>query len=108
MLTRCAIFEGRIAEGREDEFFELIEQRLLPLWRQMPNATAVRLNRPVQHDPDAPPIVMIQEVDYPSAAALEEALASDVRTRSRAVTLEILQLFDGRFYHVVCERLAPA
>ena len=45
MFTRCAIFEGSIHPGREDEFFRLVEEQLLPLWRRMPNARAVRLMR---------------------------------------------------------------
>ena len=38
MYTRYAIFEGTVHPGREDEFFRLVEERLLPLWRQMPHA----------------------------------------------------------------------
>jgi hypothetical protein len=51
---------------------------------------------------------MIQEIDYPSLDAIEEALVSPVRTQARAVTDEIMALFDGRFYHVVSQRLVPA
>lgn len=106
MYTRCAIFEGQITPGREDEFFALVEERLLPLWKQMPHATAVRVLRGERHDADAPPIAMMQEIDYPSLAAIDEALSSPIRTQARAVTEEIVKLFDGRFYHIVYRRQA--
>lgn len=108
MFTRYAIFEGTITAGREDEFFRLVEERLVPLWRQMPQAQAVRVVRVERRDDGAPPIAMIQEIDYPSLAAIDEALASPVRTAARAATEEILPLFDGRFYHLVGNRQTPA
>ena len=108
MFTRYALFEGRVQSGREDEFFHLVEDRLLPLWRQMPHAQAVRVCRTVTADPDAPPLIMVLAIDYPSLAAIEEALASPVRTQAREVTEEIAQLFDGRFYHLVGQQLGVA
>lgn len=103
MITRTAIFEGKIKCGFEDRFFSEIESRLEPLWRQFPNATNVRLLRIKAADADAAPVVMIQQIDYPSMAAVEAALASPIRAQARAVTLEILEMFDGRFYHLVSE-----
>ena len=102
MFTRCAIFEGRILDGREDEFFARIEANLLPLWRQFPHALDVRLLRPVQADSDAPPIVAVQEIDYPSLAAIEEALSSSIRTQARAETMKLMDIFSGRFFHLIC------
>jgi hypothetical protein len=103
MITRTAIFEGRIREGCETRFFAGIEQRLAPLWGRFPHASNIRWLRTVANDAGAPPIVMIQQVDYPSLAALDEALASAVRTEARAITLELMEMFEGRFYHVVSE-----
>jgi hypothetical protein len=108
MYTRYAIFEGTVHRGREDDFFRLVEERLLPLWRQMPHAQAVRVVRGVETDAGVPPAAMILAIDYPSREAIAEALASPVRARARAVTEEILELLDGRFYHVIGRRLGPA
>eukprot|EP01133_Synstelium_polycarpum_P029786 gene29786-36627_t len=69
MFTRSAIFEGTIHKGQEDAFFQMVEERLLPVWKRMPNAQAVRVMRTVDSDPDSPPIAMVQEVDYPSMDA---------------------------------------
>jgi hypothetical protein len=106
VITRTAIFEGRVKEGHEERFFAEIDARLAPLWRRFPHATNVRLLRTAASDPDAPPIAMIQQIDYPSLAALEEALASPIRAEARAVTLELVKMFEGRFYHLVSENNA--
>ena len=101
MITRIAIFEGRVRPGSEARFFTAVEERLLPLWRQFPHALAVRCYRIHASDPDARPIAMVQQIDYPSRAALEEAIRSPIRERARAVTLELMEMFDGRFYHLM-------
>ena len=103
MITRTAIFEGRLKAGCEDRFFADVNSRLAPLWRQFPHASNIRLLRVSAADADAPGIVMIQQIDYPSVAALEEALASPIRAQARAVTLELMDMFEGRFYHVVSD-----
>jgi len=103
MITRTAIFEGRIRPGCEQRFMQEVRERLVPLWRRFPHASNVRLLPALEVDPEAPAIVMIQQIDYPSRAALAEALASPVRTEARAATLEIMQMFEGRFYHVVSD-----
>jgi hypothetical protein len=103
MITRTAIFEGRLKDGCEERFFAEIRDRLAPLWKQFPNASNVRLMRIASTDDDTTPIVMIQQIDYPSLAALDEALASPIRTQARAITLELMEMFEGRFYHLISE-----
>ncbi len=101
MITRTAIFEGRVTPGLEEQFFAAVEMRLAPLWRRFPHALDVRWLRITVKDTDAPPIAMIQQIDYPSLAALEAAIASPIRSEARAVTMELMKMFEGRFYHVV-------
>lgn len=100
MITRTAIFEGTIKPGCEDAFFSGFEA-LLPLWKRFPHAINVRLLRVTAADPGAPPIVLVQQIDYPSEAAVAEALASPVRAEARAATLELMKLFEGRLYHLL-------
>lgn len=101
MITRTAIFEGRAKPGHEDEFFTAIEQRLAPLWQAFPHALAVRFFRVDAVDDAERPVAMIQQVDYPSLEAMAQALASPQRDAARALTLELMEMFDGRFYHVI-------
>lgn len=107
MYTRSAIFEGRIHPGKEDEFFATVESELLPIWRRMPGALDIRVMRTRRADDDAPGLVMVQEIDYASLEAVDIALASPVRMEGRAATDKLMAIFDGRFTHLVYERLAP-
>ena len=101
MITRTAIFEGRIRPGCEDQFYTGIAQRLAPLWARFPGALAVRWFRAQECDDAERPVALIQQVDYPSHAVMQAAITSPERDAARAVTLELLAMFDGRFYHVI-------
>ncbi|GJD53357.1 hypothetical protein OPKNFCMD_6132 [Methylobacterium crusticola] len=110
MLTRTAIYEGTIRDGREEEFFRRVREELEPLWRRFPGVTAVRVQRMQARDEDARPIAMILEMDFPDQATIDACLASPIRPESHAATVEVMKLFDGRFYHLVgaATVLAPA
>lgn len=102
MITRTAIFEGRIKPGCEARFLAGF-RALMPLWQQFPHARNVRLLPVSGADPGAPQIALIQQIDYPSMAAIEEALASPARAQARAITLELMEMFEGRLYHVLSD-----
>ncbi len=103
MITRTGIFEGRIRPGCEVQLFARIRDQLAPLWLRFPHAQNVRWLRVRQSDPEAPATVMIQQIDYPDLAALGAAPDSPIRCEARAVTLELMELFEGRFYHMVSD-----
>ena len=101
MLTRVAIYEGSIEPGTEDAFFQDVAARLEPVWRSFPNVLDVRVQRVMKSDRGAIPIVMVLEMDFADMAAIESSLASDIKTRSHALTLEVLKPFSGRFFHYI-------
>jgi hypothetical protein len=105
LITRTAIFEGEASSEGIEAFFKGVTERLAPIWRRMPHGNTVRVYRPHHHDDGAAPIVMIQEIDYPSREAFDEAMKSSLRPQARAVTEELLQLVKGRVYHVVSRRI---
>ena len=109
MLTRVAIYEGAIETGGEDAFFQDVTARLEPIWRSFPNVLDVRVQRVLHADPGAIPIVMVLEMDFASQEAIDESLSSDIKTRSHALTLDVLKPFSGRFFHFIAEsRSVPA
>jgi hypothetical protein len=108
MLTRTAIYEGTIHPGQEEEFFRRVHDELEPMWRRFPNVTAVRVQRTRSADQDARPIAMILEMDFRDMAAIEACLASPIRPESHKATVEVMKLFDGRFYHLITEATAIA
>ncbi len=106
MLTRTAIYEGRIKSGHEDEFFRRVRDELYPFWCRFPNALAVRVQRTTGADGGARPIAMILEMDFIDQAALDACLASTIRPESHAATESVMTLFEGGFSHYVTEATA--
>ncbi len=104
MLTRTAIYEGALQPGTdEDGFFAEVREKLEPIWRTFPEVLNVRVHRVRDADLGAVPIVMILEMDFADRASLDRSLASDIKERSHALTLEVLKPFRGRFFHLVAE-----
>ena len=109
MLTRTAIYEGALEPGTdEDGFFATVQKKLEPVWRSFPEVLDVRVHRVRDMDPGAIPVVMILEMDFADRASLDRSLASDIKERSHALTLQVLQPFKGRFFHLVAEARSVA
>lgn len=111
MITRYALFEGRVHEGAKAAFREAVLAELLPKWRAFPGATAVRVTFGETRDEGAPEFPLILAISYPDLAAVDRALASPVRAESRAATEKVLaRFFTGRIHHHVTlgEDYAPA
>jgi hypothetical protein len=104
--TRSALFEGKIRPGCEEAFYDLVMAELMPIWQAMPGAMAVRVLRMERREDGAPALVLVQEIDYPSADAVAEAEVSPVRARGAPVMAKLMTLFDGTLRHVVYRRLA--
>jgi antibiotic biosynthesis monooxygenase (ABM) superfamily enzyme len=103
MLTRIAIYEGKIKPGQEEIFFKRVREELEPIWARFPGVTAVRVLRSQTSDQDALSIPMILEMDFPDMAAIDACLASPIRPQAHAATEAVMKLFDGRFYHLIAE-----
>lgn len=101
MYIRCAFFEGRIKPGCDEAFANFVKERLVPLWTKFPGAQEVRVLRQTDSDTSEPHYAMVLSIAYPSLAAIDEALRSDVRQKSREVTAELVEMFDGRIFHTV-------
>ncbi len=104
MITRFALFEGSVKPGKTEAFRTAVIERLVPLWRQFPGNSDVRVMFAEERDEGAPEFPLILAITYPDRTAMEGALNSDVRSRSRDVTGEILaEFFEGRIHHHVTE-----
>ncbi len=102
MITRFALFEGRIKDGMTTAFRHAVTTRLVPLWTQFPGNSDVRVMFGEDRDPGAPEFPLILAISYPSMAEMTAALTSDVRNQSRDVTGQIVaEYFDGRIHHHV-------
>jgi hypothetical protein len=101
MLIRCAFFEGRVKEGQDTAFHNFVTHKLVPLWTNFPGAREVRVLSQTDSDTENPHFAMVLAIQYPDRAAIERALQSDARARSREVTSELVAMFDGRIFHTV-------
>ncbi len=106
MFTRSAIFRGRIKPGHEEEFYAAVRDRLVPAWSQMLHATAVRVYRPRQSEPEGEDVFLVQEIDYPSLADIGEALESPRREAAMAALASVQDLYVGKHHHIIYERLS--
>lgn len=103
MVIRCAYFEGFIHQGKEEEFWNVVETRLVPLWTKFPSAQSVRVFREVDAEDGSHRYPMILQIAYPSRQDVAIALNSQVRAISREETKRLLELFEGRVFHVIYE-----
>jgi antibiotic biosynthesis monooxygenase (ABM) superfamily enzyme len=103
MYIRCAFFEGRVKPGCDDAFAQFVKEKLVPLWTKFPGASEVRVLRQKDSDTAEPHYAMVLAIKYPSLAAIDEALKSDIRAQSREETKDLVKLFEGRIFHTVFE-----
>ena len=107
MIIRQAFFEGSIKDGQETAFRTFVETRLIPMWRRFPEVRDVRVLFARVRDEGAPSFALSLAMAFDDEAALETALASPVRYESRAVTQELMALFDGHIHHHVFDMTSP-
>lgn len=81
MITRYALFEGKVKDGHTEAFRKAVIERILPKWKQFPHATDVRISFAESRDEGAPELSMILAINYPDLEAVEEALASPCAPR---------------------------
>ncbi len=103
MIIRQAFFEGTIHAGREAEFRAFVEQRLIPMWQRFPRAREVRVMFNLSRDDGAPSFPLSLAMAFDDEAALAVALDAPIRMESRAVTGELMQMFDGHIHHHIFE-----
>lgn len=100
MITRFAFFEGSVPPEKTNAFRAEVLECLLPHWKAFPGAVAVRLSFAVSRDDGAPEFPMVLATDYPDQAAVDQALASQIRVESRAATEALLaRYFTGTIHH---------
>ena len=105
MITRFALFEGVVAPENREAFRTAVQERLVPLWTRFPGNTDVRVMFGEERDEGAPEFPLILAISYPDRAAMDAALDSPERFRSKEVTGEIVDAyFDGRIHHHVTLR----
>lgn len=104
MITRYALFEGHVKPEQMDAFRADVLKDILPFWKKMPKALAVRVCFSESRDEGAPNLPLILAIDYPDLQAVEEILTSAARTEASKATQGVLaKYFEGRIHHHVTQ-----
>ncbi|ODR89653.1 hypothetical protein [Sinorhizobium alkalisoli] len=104
MITRYALFEGKVKEGETAAFRAAVLESIVPKWKAFPGALDVRVTFAEARDEGAPEIPMILAINYPDLDTVEKALASPARAAAKAATEEVLaRFFEGRIHHHVTQ-----
>lgn len=106
MITRYAMFTGRVKPGAEAAMRAWVDTHLTPLWRQFACAQEVRVLWGVVQDPDGPPIPLVLAITYADAADMQAALDSPARYAARDLLPELYERFfeDVRLWHYVFDQ----
>ena len=109
MLTRLAIFQGRVREGQEAAMRAYVEDVLAPLWRQVDGSEDVRVMFAGEQDDGGPDIPLILAITYPDRAAMARALDSPARYESRGLLPAFFATYlDGSLHHYLMDTDASA
>ena len=92
MLTRYAIFEGRVRPGMDSQMRDYVNDVLAPLWRQFDGAHTVRVMFGVEQDPNGPSFPLVLAITYPDAKAMARGLASPASTKQKLHKFSISNL----------------
>lgn len=104
MITRFALFEGRLQDGQAEAFRAAVLAEVVPKWTAFPGAVAVRVCFANERDEGAPELPLILAITYRDRAAVDTALASPARAEAKSATEAILsRYFTGRLHHHITE-----
>ena len=106
MIVRSAVLEGSVAQAEQGRFDSYMQQTAMAAIARYPGIREVRLRKPVQSEPGAPPVYMIFDLYFDDLEAMHQALASPIRTEVRLALAEMMPLLEGRVYHLVVEEVA--
>ncbi|MBU74587.1 MAG: hypothetical protein CMM73_02620 [Rhodospirillaceae bacterium] len=104
MLTRLAIFHGRVRDGQDTAMRRYVEDVLAPLWRQFDGAEEVRVMYGVEQDDGGPEIPLILAITYLDRAAMSRALDSPARYESRDLLPGFFETYlNGSLHHYLMD-----
>lgn len=102
MITRYALFEGKVKEGQTNAFRQHVSDHLVPLWKQFTGNIEVRVMFSEERDEGAPEFPLILAISYPDIETMKSALECDARYASKDATgILVDKYFDGRIHHHV-------
>ena len=100
MFVRCAYFEGTIAPGDLARFEEVVRQGIAPAMSRFPGIRRLEFRFGRDFETSQRCICFSIEHAYDSREDIHRAITSDARKAMQADLDELMDLFEGRVYHV--------
>lgn len=100
-IVRTAFFEADLTEEQKKDFYQYMEQEVVPIIRQFPNNLGVVLNKPtLAEDEKNKNLMLMMQHSYVDQSVMEQALASDNRLASMKATKVIVEKYNIHVHHV--------
>ncbi len=103
MIIRTAVLEGSVDDADRETFDRHMAETVLQAIATYPGLIEVRLRRPAETEPGAPPVYVQFDLTFESLATMHAALASEVRLKVRETIAAVMPLFKGRVYHLIMD-----
>jgi len=106
MLTRFAIFAGRLKPGCEAEMRGFVDTVMAPLWAKFDCAEEVRVYFGVEQEANGPVVPLILAISYADRAAMQKGITSPARDAAKERLPELYERFfeEIRLNHYVMDR----
>jgi len=100
-ILRTAFFEANLTTAEKQDFYQYMQDVVVPIIATFPNSQGVVLSKPeFIESEDHQNVLLIMQHSYSDKAAMEEALDSEQRIASMNATKKILEKYDIKVHHM--------
>jgi hypothetical protein len=100
-IVRTAFFEAELTQEQKNDFYQYMENEVVPIIRTFPNNQGVVVNKPdlIEAESHKNLLLMMQH-SYEDQSVMEAALASDARLASMHATKVIIEKYNINVHHI--------
>ncbi len=100
-IIRTAFFEAELTEEQKQDFYQYMENEVVPIIRTFPNNLGVVVNKPEAIEADSHKnLLLMMQHSYQDEATMLKALDSDARVRSMLATKVIIEKYNIHVHHI--------
>jgi len=104
-IVRTAFFEANLSEAEKQDFYQYMEQEVVPIIRTFPNNLGVVVNKPADIEAEShKSLLLMMQHSYQDKDTMDAALASDTRTASMLATKVIIEKYNITVHHINFDR----
>ncbi len=100
-IARTAFFEANLTEEQKQDFYQYMEQEVVPIIRTFPNNLGVVISKPEAIEADSHKnLLLMMQHSYKDQATMNAAIASDARLASMKATKVIVEKYNIHVHHI--------